>query len=109
MGTMTYGGMSVQFEDRLLAHLHIVILQKFRARQSMVMSWIDGTQTGDGRTVIWLTPTLPIVFRFAGSRAPAIDPAWLTALTASADSSTGLIVTDASGSLARSTANSTRA
>ena len=103
MGTMSYDGLSVQFDDRVLAHLHIVILQKFRAKQSFVMSWVDGVGAGSGRTVIWLTPGLPIVFKFAGGRLPAIDRAWLAALGASADSSTGLIVLNEHGELAKST------
>jgi hypothetical protein len=100
---MSYDGLSVQFEDRLLAHLHILILQKFRSKQSFVMSWVDGLGAGSGRTVIWLTPDLPIVFKFAGSRLPAIDRNWLAVLSESAESSNGLIVTNERGELAKST------
>jgi hypothetical protein len=108
MGTMSYNNLSVQFDDRVLAHLHVVIIQKFRSRQSFAMSWVDGTSSGSGRTVIWLTPDLPIVFKFLGNRTPAIDRRWLDLLTASAESSTGLIVTDERGVLVKSTGTNLR-
>lgn len=103
MGMMSYDTLSVQFDDRVLAHLHVVILRKFRARESFVMSWADGVVTGSGRTVIWLTPSLPIVFKFAGSRSPEIDQAWLDILSASADGPRGLVVADPQGNLIKST------
>ena len=89
MGTLVHGTISVDFEDRLLAHLQIVIVQRFRRNESMVMSWLDAASVGDGRSSLWLTPTLPVYFKFAGSRVPTIDQEWLDRLTESAASSRG--------------------
>jgi hypothetical protein len=92
MGNISYDGTVVEFEDRLLAHLQIVIVQKFRAGEAFLMSWLDPISIGDGRSALWLTP---------GSRAPTIDRQWLDLLTRSASSGPGLIVMDEHGDLAR--------
>lgn len=97
MGTLTYAGIVVEFDDRLLTHLQIVIMQKFRRGQSFAMSWIDDPQVGDGRSSLWLTPTSPAYFKFLGSRVPAVDQQWIDRLNQSADSTRGLIVTDVEG------------
>jgi hypothetical protein len=101
MGNISYDGTVVEFEDRLLAHLQIVIVQKFRAGEAFLMSWLDPISIGDGRSALWLTPSSPIHFKFLGSRAPTIDRQWLDLLTRSASSGPGLIVMDEHGDLAR--------
>lgn len=101
MGSMAHGNISVDFEDRLLTHLQIVVVQRFRRNESLVISWLDAASVGDGRSSLWMTPTMPVYFKFAGSRVPAIDEEWLRQLSESAASSTGLIVTAPSGQLAR--------
>ena len=95
--------MSVEFEDRLLTHLQIVIVQRFRRNEPLLVSWLDALEVGDGRSSLWMTPTLPVYFKFAGSRVPTINTDWLHALTESASSSTGLILTTEEGKLARAT------
>ena len=99
---MTYDGWTVEFDDRVLAHLHLVIVQRLRNRESFAVSWIDAPEVGNGRSSIWLSPDCRLYFKFAGSRPPEIDPAWIFRLTESAQSSRGLIVTGEDGSLTRS-------
>jgi hypothetical protein len=101
MGSMAHGNVSVDFEDRLLSHLQIVIVQRFRRNESLVVSWMDAVSVGDGRSSLWMTPTQPVYFKFAGSRVPEIDEEWLQRLSESAASSSGLIVTAPNGQLAR--------
>ena len=103
MGSITYDGTRVEFEDRLLTHLQIVIVQKFRREQSFLMSWKDSPTIGDGRASIWLTPAVPIYFKFYGSRVPEINRDWLAKLADAADSSHGLVVVNEDGKLATST------
>jgi hypothetical protein len=93
MGSLTYDGDTTELDDRVLAHLQIVIVQKLRRGESFTLSWIESTATGSGRYSIWLHPSIFIHFRFLGSRVPAINPAWLEVLTASANGSHGLIIT----------------
>jgi hypothetical protein len=102
MGSITYDGTVVHFDDRVLTHLQIIIVQKFTKHESFLMSWKDGASVGDGRGSIWLSPNIPIYFKFVGGRVPNINEEWLVALGKSAESSTGLIVTGEDGELAAS-------
>jgi hypothetical protein len=103
MGSITYDGTVVEFDDRLLAHLQIVIVQKFRAGDRFLMSWLDPLSEGDGRSALWLTPDFPMHFKFLGSRVPQIDREWLDRLMVAASSGSGLIVVDEQGHLQRAT------
>ena len=103
MGTISYDGWTVDFEDRLLAHLHVVIIRLLRNQESFAMSWLEALEVGDGRSSIWLHPEGDLHFRFSGSRVPQIDAEWIQRMTESARSSQGLIVTAEDGRLARST------
>jgi hypothetical protein len=102
MGSISYDGTIVRFDDRMLAHLHIVIMQQFRRNESFAMSWLDDLAVGDGRSSVWLHPACLLYFKFSGSRPPTLSEDWLKALTASARSSRGLIVTNEDGTPCRS-------
>jgi hypothetical protein len=101
VGTLIYDGSVIEFEDRLLAHLQIVIVQKLRHGEAFPMSWLNSLSIGDGRSSIWLDRTIPLRFNFVGSRVPSINRDWIAALSESASSSTGLIVINEDGTLAR--------
>ena len=97
MGTLIYDSNFIEFDDRLLLHLQIVIVNKLRRRESFAMSWRDSAEVGDGRSAIWLDPSIPLYFKFDGSRTPTINSDWLERLAESAASSTGLVVMDEDG------------
>ena len=88
---MTYDRTMVHIDDRTLAHLQIVIVNKLRRAESFVLSWRDA-DAGGGRNSIWLHPAVPLHFKFVGSRAPAINPDWIRQLTLSAQSPRGLVI-----------------
>lgn len=91
MGKFTYNsGLVVDFDDRLLAHLQVVIATKLRRHESFVFSWRDDDNVGDGRTSIWLDHTIPMVFKYLGGRPPLINRAWVELLSTSANSPAGL-------------------
>ncbi|HET6825291.1 MAG TPA: ATP-dependent DNA ligase [Amnibacterium sp.] len=91
MGKLTYDStVVVDFDDRLLAHLQMVIATKLRRGESFAFSWRDDAAVGDGRTTIWLHPALPLVFKYFGGKPPAINRAWVEALLQTANSSAGL-------------------
>jgi hypothetical protein len=98
MGSITYDGLVIEIDDRTLTHLQIVIVNKLRHGDGFLMSWKDSAAVG-GRRGIWLDRTIPLRFKFEGSRVPAINQQWLDQLMASADSSRGLIVTSENGHL----------
>ena len=89
MGSLIYDSTVIEFDDRLLLHLQIVIFNKLRRRESFAMSWRDSPEIGDGRSTIWLDPSIPLYFKFSGSRIPAVNRDWLEILADSASSSSG--------------------
>lgn len=101
MGTFTYMSAVVEFDDGVLSHLQVVIIQKFRRGEAFSMSWLDDVVIGDGRSAVWLTPTVPVFFRFDSTRVLFLDRAWIDRLARSADSPQGLIVTDPHGNLVK--------
>lgn len=49
MGTLSVGQWAVEFEDRMLTHLEVVIVNRFRRGEPVLMSWIDSAAIGSGR------------------------------------------------------------
>ena len=92
MGTFRYGspGVAVEFDDRALMHLQIVITTKLRRKEGFVFTWPDATGVGNGRNSVWMDPSIPIFYRYFGSRTPAINKDWIAVLMASANSGSGL-------------------
>lgn len=99
MGSLVYESMVFEFDDRVLAHLQIVIVNKLRKGEPFLMSWRLPADAGSGRGAIWLDPSIPLYFEFDGSRPPAINREWLARLAQSADGSLGLIVVDEDGGI----------
>jgi len=92
MGSLRYDNIVIEFDDRLLAHLQVVIALKIRRGESFFMAWRDSAETGDGHSSIWVHPAQNLYFKFDGSRFPKINPAWVDAMMASANSSKGLLI-----------------
>ena len=70
MGKFIYGTVTASFEidDRALAHLRIVIMNKLRRSESFMF---DLTMSdGSGHRSFWMNPAVPIQFQFFGGRAP---------------------------------------
>lgn len=100
MGSLIYGssGIEISFDDRVLAHLELVINAKLRRRESFMLSWRDAPAVGDGRSSIWLDTAIPLYFRYSGSRIPLIDKEWLEELVMEAGSTRGLVLGEEPGS-----------
>ncbi|SJM62500.1 hypothetical protein [Gulosibacter sp. 10] len=93
MGYLIYGAAGeYEFDDRTLAHLKVVIGQKLRRQESFFLSWSNPAEKGSGRFSMWISPMVPIVFRFAGSRSPELNPAWLEMLHDLSNTRRGLVV-----------------
>ncbi len=92
MGKLFYDSdTAIEFDDRLLAHLQIVIAGKLRRNESFFFSWRDDQEAGDGRSVIWLHPALPLRFKYVGGRMPLINRVWIEELSRTANSTGGLM------------------
>ena len=93
MGKFIYENIvKADFDDRVLAHLQAVIGAKVRRGESFHFSWRDDSSIGDGRTTVWVHPGCSMVYKYYGSRQPAINRAWIEALLYTANSPTGLYV-----------------
>lgn len=93
MGTLVYGttNIEIDFDDRALAHLQIVITSKLRRNESFLFTWTNDSSVGSGRNSVWLHPSIPLFYRFYGSKKPSINREWLELLMNSAHTSNGLL------------------
>ena len=93
MGKLIYeGAVKVDFDDRTLAHLQLVIGAKLRRGEPFHFTWKDDASIGNGRTSVWLHPRSSLVYKFYGGRNPRLNPAWIDALAYTANSPGGLYV-----------------
>lgn len=91
MGKLVYAGTTeISFEDRVLAHLQIVIGLKLRRKEGFFFSWHHEQGLGGGRSAIWIDPAVPLLFHYSGGRQPKINKGWLELLTLSSNSAQGL-------------------
>lgn len=93
MGVLRYGfGAEYEFDDRILAHLKIVIAAKLRRNESFFLSWAMNPGAGSGRTSLWLDPAIPLQITFYGSREPQLNRAWIDVLAELSHSPRGLVL-----------------
>jgi hypothetical protein len=94
VGALIYGSpsMELEFDDRTLSHLQVVVGSKLRRRESFFFSWKENQSTSDGRSSVWLSPGIPLMFKFSGGRAPRMNPEWLKLLEETANSGRGLLL-----------------
>jgi hypothetical protein len=91
LGTLTYDSkLTATFDDRVLAHLQVVIWAKVRRGEQFSFTWTEPARNGFGRTSIWISPNIPLVFEYFGGRQPLINRRWVEVLTKSANSPSGL-------------------
>jgi hypothetical protein len=99
VGYLQYGNSNarINFDDRTLGHLQVVIMAKLRRDESFFFSWLDDPALGDGRSSIWLSTAIPLFFHFGGVARQEFNREWLELLTASANSARGLNLSDEPG------------
>lgn len=91
MGTMTYNSSTrIDFDDRVLVHVQLVIGAKLRRGESFYFNWRDEVGGGEGRTTVWLHPAIPLVFTYTDREMSKVSRAWIEALSVSANSAGGL-------------------
>jgi hypothetical protein len=93
MGKMLYGDSDIviEFDDRALAHLQVVIGIKLRRRESFFFSWRDSDAVGSGRSSIWMDSSIRFYFKFSGGKTPTLNKEWIRILNDSANSGQGLV------------------
>lgn len=92
MGTLSYAGdTTVEFDDRTLAHLQVVIGAKLRRGESFYFSW---RSPDGGRITVWLHPTLSLRYNYMTNQMPSLNRVWLEQLTETANNASGLQLID---------------
>ncbi len=88
VGKLVYGSgnRSFDIEDRTLAHLRVVIMNKLRRGEPFMFHHTEPHVTCS----VWMHPAVPMVFHFHGSRQPAVNREWVEALMQEASSANGL-------------------
>jgi len=100
MGTLTYNStLSVDFDDRLLLHLQLVISAKLRRDESFLFSWSKPEPPG-GRTSIWIDKHIPLAFDYVGSAMPTLNRQWIEDMTKAAYQQNGLQIMPEPGATA---------
>jgi len=93
VGYLVYGsGAEYEVEDRALAHLKIAIVAKLRLQESFLINVTVPPERGSGRISLWVSPAIPLEFRFSGSKPPELNRVWIDALTRSSHGVRGMVV-----------------
>src|SRR5690242_8838771 len=54
MGQLIYGSTTYALDDRVLAHLQVVVSMKLRRGENFFVSWRSSTADGSGRQSVWI-------------------------------------------------------
>lgn len=91
MGALVYGmNPPIPIDDRALLHLQLVVYAKLRSHESFAFNWRDEPGVGDGHGSLWISPGVPIVFKFSGGKDPSVNREWLRVLRDTANQPAGL-------------------
>lgn len=92
VGRLVYGSGRQPFEldDRVLAHLRVVLMNKLRRNEPFFLHLDDRS----GVTSLWIHAAMPLVFHFYGSRSPALDRGWIDEFMSAASGPHGLALGD---------------
>ena len=89
MGLLRYHNEEFGFDDRMLAHVQIVISTKLRRGENFFLTWTLPASNGSGRHALWIDNGVPLHITYSGSRPPQINREWIEALILS--SATGAV------------------
>lgn len=88
MGLFVYDDTrALEIEDRTLAHLQVVIIDKLRRGEHFALTLADG----DRVVMMWLNPSTAMQFIYRGSRRMPLNRAWAEELATNAGL-TGVLV-----------------
>ncbi len=90
MGHLHYGRAAFEIEDRVLAHLQTVIVQKVRRRDNFLLSFSERRRGVEEQIALWVSHNAHLHFAFSGSRRPELNQRWLEALMHASNSTIGL-------------------
>ncbi|MFB3977926.1 DUF7882 family protein [Microbacterium proteolyticum] len=80
----------ITIDDRMLAHVKVVVATKLRRGESFTLSWTHGPDEPVGRSTVWLQPAIPLRFVFDSEQPESLDQDLLKRMANDANSSRGL-------------------
>ncbi|MDW4571350.1 hypothetical protein R8Z57_00995 [Microbacterium sp. M3] len=81
-----------EIPDHVLAHVKVVAATKLRRGESFMLTWRQGEDGPDGRTSVWIQPSIPLRFVFDSAEPETLDQEYLRALANEATSSRGIVL-----------------
>ena len=89
VGTLVYDQKVIaNIDDRALAHLQVVVINKLRRQESFSISLQDA-----GKTIsVWVSPHSALAFVYAGNRRPTLNRRWIEDLAETANSAGGMFM-----------------
>jgi hypothetical protein len=102
MGQLIYGATEYTLDDRVLAHLQVVVSMKLRRGENFFVSWRSSTADGSGRQSVWIDNGMHLGFHYDGARIPAVNREWAEEMALSAHTNFGLQLTNEDGQLLNS-------
>jgi hypothetical protein len=89
MGQFLYDrGRAIEVDDRTLAHIQVVVVNKLRRQEHFAITLNDNEQT----LCMWVGPQTPMQFVYSGNRRPLLNRLWLEQLADAANSTSGLVL-----------------
>ncbi|WP_159602759.1 DUF7882 family protein [Agromyces humi] len=78
MGYFVYDiSREIEIDDRTLAHLQVVMIDKLRRNESFALNLRDGNSLVSA----WISPRSAVQFVYAGNRRPTLNRGWLDKLS----------------------------
>jgi len=101
MGTFTYGptAIDVALDDRLLAHLRVVIVTKLRRAECFLFTWTDESGPVPVEESLWMHPAVAMRFRIEKPATMTMNRDWSEVLAHAANSGSGLTARPEPGSV----------
>ena len=94
VGTFIYdSSVRLDIDDRVLAHLQVVVGQKLRRQESFYFTWHDPGNESTGRVTVWIHPAVPLAYEYPTNEPATLDREWLEQMMRSANSTPGLHLT----------------
>lgn len=80
----------VEIDDRVLAHLKVVIATKLRRKESFTLSWTHCEGEPGGRSTLWIHPAIALRFVFDEPETGELSRSWITDLATAANMTGGI-------------------
>jgi hypothetical protein len=98
VGRLIYGATVYQLDDRLLAHLQMIVAAKLRRHENFFVSW-RSPSSSKGRQSVWIDNGMHLAFEYDDTELPTVNRDWVETMATSAATAFGLQLTDELGEL----------